>query len=300
MTHSSPSAPKRLLRHEKVAAQRSVGFNVYFNGLKESPMNHAHTHPDIELNYVIDDSITYRHGGAQRSFSAGTLVLFWAGVPHQTIALPGPRNGIWSHLPLPWVIEWNLPNDFAGRLLSGEMLSFKVDPEVLKKWPDEYEKHDIDIDRILQLEIQLTLMRLAITLPPRDSAFGSSNSSKAEGGDQHITRITSYIGKNYHRDISVQEIADAVGLNRTYLMHLFRRRCQISLWEYLTRLRVSHAQRLLSTTNMQVLEIALDCGFGSVTPFYNAFSRYVGSKPLEFRRRSNDEVTMTPTAFSRD
>lgn len=260
-------------------------------------MTHAHTHPDIELNYIIKGSITYRHGGIQRSFGPGSLVLFWAGVPHQTLSLPGARNGIWSHLPLPWVLEWDLTNDFAGRLLSGELLSFDVAPQVLEKWPEEYLKHDVYIDRMLQLEIQLTLMRLALDLPPKQSPHPPSQNIQSDNSDIHITRVTAFIGKHFHEEIKVQDIADAVGLNRTYLMHLFRRRCHISIWEYLTRLRVSHAQRLLSTTNLQVLDIALECGFNSLTPFYGAFSKYVDMRPLEFRKKSKAEVTMGPIDF---
>jgi len=51
-------------------------------------------------------------------------------------------------------------------------------------------------------------------------------------------------------------------------------------------LRVSHAQRLLVTTDARVSDIALESGFGSPAAFYQAFGTYShGEKPLDYRRR---------------
>jgi transcriptional regulator GlxA family with amidase domain len=50
-------------------------------------------------------------------------------------------------------------------------------------------------------------------------------------------------------------------------------------------LRVSHAQRLLITTNQKITDIALESGFGSVAPFYAAFEKFGGGKtPTAFRQ----------------
>jgi len=58
------------------------------------------------------------------------------------------------------------------------------------------------------------------------------------------------------------------------------------VWEYLTRLRVSHAQRLLITTDLKVLDIAMESGFASVAPFYAAFAAHTpGLRPLDYRRQ---------------
>ena len=50
-------------------------------------------------------------------------------------------------------------------------------------------------------------------------------------------------------------------------------------------MRVSHAQRLLVTTDLRVLDVALESGFSSLAPFYNAFGRYCGMRPLAFRKK---------------
>lgn len=248
-------------------------------------MPQAHTHPDVELNFVHGDSITYLHGGRIQRVISGTLAVFWAGIPHQTLHAPSSGKGIWIYLPLPWILQWKLPNNFTARLLAGELFRFPLDHAILGHWPAEYVSNKPYVHQLLQLELQTTLTRLAITLPPPKASRRPSAHGIMDGGDRHIAHVTSFLARNYVETISIDDIAHEVSLNRTYLMHLFRRHCHMSIWEYLTRLRVSHAQRMLTTSNLRVLDIALECGFGSVAPFYNAFSKYCGMRPLAFRNR---------------
>jgi AraC family transcriptional regulator, melibiose operon regulatory protein len=74
-----------------------------------------------------------------------------------------------------------------------------------------------------------------------------------------------------------------VGLNPNYAMTVFREGCGLSLWEYVTRLRISHAQRLLLTTDWTMERVALDCGFGSSSRFFAAFRRICGMTPRQYR-----------------
>jgi AraC-like DNA-binding protein len=100
-----------------------------------------------------------------------------------------------------------------------------------------------------------------------------------------MERIAAIVGEGYREALTVGEIAEAAGLNANYAMTVFKDGCGLSLWEYVTRLRVSHAQRLLLTTDWTVERIALDCGFGSSSRFFAAFKRLCGCTPREYRRR---------------
>jgi len=76
-----------------------------------------------------------------------------------------------------------------------------------------------------------------------------------------------------------------VGLNPNYAAGLFLRHFGMTPTDYLTALRVAHAQRLLLSSELGVLEVALESGFGSPSRFYAAFTRLVGESPGAFRRR---------------
>lgn len=247
----------------------------------------AHTHPDVEINYVMGDRITYRHGGVIHQVEDGTLAVFWAGIPHQTLHAPVPGRGIWAYLPLPWLLQWKLPRDFASRLLAGELVTHRMGPETIVSWPDKFASGNNDLHQLIQLELRTLLTRIAIATPAPDVPARPATvcAAGSDGGDRHVATVTAYLARNYNTELTMEELARDVGLKPDYLKHLFQRQCGIGIWEYLARLRISHAQRLLSTTQLNVLDIALECGFGSSSRFYTAFARYCQCTPLAFRRR---------------
>ncbi|WP_373417872.1 helix-turn-helix transcriptional regulator [Vibrio parahaemolyticus] len=50
--------------------------------------------------------------------------------------------------------------------------------------------------------------------------------------------------------------------------------------------RIKHAKKLLSTTSMRVIDIAIECGFSSHAHFTDRFRRYINCSPKQFRNRS--------------
>jgi AraC family transcriptional regulator, melibiose operon regulatory protein len=272
----------------------ATGFMV----LRRNPrykMTAAHTHSNIELNFLQGGRLVYLHGGVRRTVEAGRVAMFWAGVPHQTISAGELADGIWIQLPLAWVLQWKPPRDLAGRLLAGEFFQFEFAPELPERWLRDFTSGDEDSKSVLLLELQALFARLALTLPAAARpAPSSANANIATGGDQHISRVTAFIAGNYHNEsLTIGDIARVVNLRPHYLTTLFKRHCHVGLWEYVTRLRVSHAQRLLVTSDLRVLDVALESGFSSLAPFYNAFGRYCGMRPLVFRKRRGEPA---PTA----
>jgi transcriptional regulator GlxA family with amidase domain len=62
-------------------------------------------------------------------------------------------------------------------------------------------------------------------------------------------------------------------------------RLNTTLIDYLTQHRVSHAQRLLATTDRKIVHVALESGFGSISRFNDAFRRGCGCSPREYRQQ---------------
>mgnify|MGYP001427426681 CR=1 FL=1 len=274
-SHSRPPATQHL---------GGLGFRIYRNeGV--SAMVQPHTHLEMEFNFVQGASFTYLHGGVRQTVVADRLAVFWAGIPHQTLEGSTASRGIWGYLPLPWILQWNLPHGFSNRLLSGELFEFPISAAEVEGWITEMESPVPEMRELLELELRTAFTRLALTLPQAEEPAPVLQSNLT-GGELHIARITSYLAHHYASPMTIDNIAEHAGLTRGYLMHLFRQHCGISVWDYLTRLRISHAQRLLSTTRDNVADVALACGFKSVTPFYVAFTRHAGCRPLDYRRQA--------------
>lgn len=273
------SAPRlTATRHES-----ELGFHVWRMG-NAGIMAAPHTHPDIEVNFLFAGSFSYLHGGAIATVEAGRLTVLWGGVPHQTIApgIVGP--GIWITLPLAWFLQWQLPHGLQDRLLSGEIVSARPDPAdraQLERWLDDANSRHPGRRRVLLLEMEARFHRLALVTPrPRHRQHAGP-----EGAGQ-IARVTRFIAEHYRDPLTVPAIAADAGMHSKYLMRVFKKQCGVSVWEYVTRLRVSHAQRLLITTDTKIVDVALESGFASVSPFYQAFSTHANhQRPLAYRRK---------------
>lgn len=252
-----------------------------------------HTHPDVEINFLFDGGrVAYFHGGAVETIPAHHFAVLWAGVPHQTVPPGIVGEGVWITLPLAWFLQWNLPGDFAPRLLSGCIVLGQPVPgerAQLERWVADFESGAPARRRVLLLELEARLHRLALEQPARRGRPRLPATDAAGSGQ--IERITRFMAEHYREPLAVPTIADAIGLHPKYLMRVFKKHCRVSVWDYLTQLRISHAQRLLITTDLKVLDVAMESGFASVAPFYAAFAaRSRGLKPLDYRRRHRSAI----------
>jgi AraC-like DNA-binding protein len=251
-----------------------------------SIMGRAHTHADVEINIpMLGGPLRYLQAGRIVEVPAGKIALFWGGIPHQLLSPASGCEGIWITLPLPWILQWEIPKPFTQRLLSGDFLlgeSAAEETAGLRRWVADFESGNAARRKVLLLEIQARLHRLALDTPRRHRNRSQGSSAT---GEARMEAITHHINTNYLSTVTIREIADAVGLNHRYMMRLFQSHSAMSVWEYVLRLRVSHAQRLLITTNQKITDIALESGFGSVAPFYTAFEKFGGEKtPTAFRQ----------------
>jgi transcriptional regulator GlxA family with amidase domain len=67
------------------------------------------------------------------------------------------------------------------------------------------------------------------------------------------------------------------------MMRLFRQVSGMTILEYLAQQRVGHAQRLLATTDLKIIDVAMESGFGSVCRFYKIFRKHCGATPRRYR-----------------
>ncbi len=79
-------------------------------------------------------------------------------------------------------------------------------------------------------------------------------------------------------------IAETVGVSDDYLSKQFQKDCGISMPEYINRLRISEAGRLLVSTNTKISEIALSLGFSNMSYFSTLFKKHLGVTPEQYRR----------------
>ncbi len=115
-------------------------------------------------------------------------------------------------------------------------------------------------------------------------------------GSQLILQILEFINLNLPYDVSADRIAEKIGINRSYLCRLFRRKTTMTLTQYVTEQRLSLSRSMLLQTEHSVLEIALSCGFGSPSYFCRLFRDTYGVSPLAFRQNNRGHNMIIPNA----
>ncbi len=98
-----------------------------------------------------------------------------------------------------------------------------------------------------------------------------------------VKRAIAYVQQHHVRDLSRQEIAEAVGVSKNYMTQIFHQELGISLWEYLTRYRIMRAKELLRGTDETITAIAERVGFDDASYFGRVFRKQAGCSPQAYR-----------------
>jgi AraC-like DNA-binding protein len=247
-----------------------LGFRIWPIDPAE-PMSASHTHGEIEVNFLTRGRICYLHGGREVWVEPFRFTALWAGLPHWSHSVEGNPKGIWMTLPLAWLLHWRLPHQLPARLFAGEAVSSEpnsADLPLLEKWVKDIGA-GAKLRRVLLLEIEARFHRLAMTLPSWSDSVVDHRAIPT-----HVERATNYIVRHYQEPLSVARIAEALGLHEKYLMQFFKQETGLTVWEYVMRMRVAHAQQLLAATDMKIINVAMESGFASLGPFYRAFKAY--------------------------
>ena len=248
-------------------------------------------HNEIELNLMLSGWVTYLLGGRKMRVEQGHLSAFWAAIPHQIIDFGKETDYYVATIPLSWFLQCRLPEKLSQPLMRGELLSdtdtsrLRIDSALFSQWEKDLEAGTAEAKDIVMLEIEARLRRLSAILPASPSAprKRTQRLSLQDGGLNKVEQMACLVAQRYTEPLTVTEISQAVSLHPNYAMNLFKKAFGTTLIDYLTNHRVSHAQRLLATSDEKIVDIAFSSGFNSISRFNEAFRRACGCTPREYR-----------------
>ncbi len=100
-----------------------------------------------------------------------------------------------------------------------------------------------------------------------------------------MQRVINHILQNMNdTDLTLQSTADALSLNKSYLATLFKKETNKTFTNFVNTKRLEHAIFLLNSTDMQIQEIASNCGIPDVTYFTRIFKAEKGMTPTQYRK----------------
>lgn len=259
-------------------------------------MENAHFHGHIEMIYFAGCEADYLINGVPFHVNDGRLTLFWANIPHQLTNLRGKGLIYIANIPLSDLLALPIPQTMRDEILSGKVLQaasdFQLSREQVESWHQQHRRNNPTLNKIIQDEVGLVLRKFGF--------YGWIHASAEEGqmsgtshispkGLQHVSNIMKFINQHLQEPIAITNVAEHVGLQTNYALTLFSSVMNISIKQYILRQRLQLAQACLMESNQKITAIAFDCGFGSISRFYDVFTRHFGVSPSRFRKQLTRE-----------
>ena len=138
-----------------------------------------------------------------------------------------------------------------------------------------FDRQDVG-GKILSRALLMEMFAIYLDLPDDDSVFV---------GHRALARFCEMLQSRSCDDISIEEIAEQAGITADHLRELFRARFGMRPLEYRTGLRLARARELLSSSTMNVKEVAHKVGFSDALYFSRVFRQHFGISPSDTIRR---------------
>lgn len=254
-----------------------------------------HFHPSVEVNFLENCDMTYSFSGTEFELKRDRFCVFWAAYPHRSLKVNADGVITNVYISLSEFLHWQLPPAFVNTLLSGAVLASSRqsagDRELACRWSKEIEKTDTEWQKLHIAEVQARLRRMALEEWDVLHKPRHETTNKIIGGNAvtQFEKMLRYVAANYAETIAIADVAKIGGVSPPYAISLFRKMLGRTIKEHITDMRINHARMLLTETNAKILTIAMDCGFGSLSAFYECFSNRTGYSPAAYRKRALNE-----------
>lgn len=252
-----------------------------------------HWHAQVEVNFIVRGHVHYRMNGHDLSLSAGEMCLFWGGLPHQMDDASDDAIYAGAHLPLIHFFRLRLPDDVPHRLMTGASLVTSAtdasDDSNFARWNRYARSGDPIKAQHAVNELLLRLERVRFEpfhlLPAAEHRDGTEEPLDRQYS-RNVGRMCDFIAENFLYDIDSNDIAAAAEIHPKYAMSVFKKSTGMTVNEYVNLLRLSYAQAMLMRDDVNVLRVAMESGFGSLSAFNKSFRKIAGKSPSDFRRDS--------------
>ena len=113
----------------------------------------------------------------------------------------------------------------------------------------------------------------------------------------HVVKCIDYIHDNLHNRITVEDLANLVELNPSYLSRLFKKEAGVSISDYIRDLKIDAAKNMLLYSDFTPSQIATILAFPDQSYFTDVFRKYVGVTPKKYQTMHIREIELKHSPY---
>jgi len=250
-----------------------------------------HSHDYLEVALCLEGEGVFRFGQRAYGIAPGDVFLIDNQEAHVAHSAPGARLRLLLALFLPELIAapgcrpfdsaYLTPFDGAAspRIPHDSALAAELRPILFDLKAAAEGRHPSD--RYL---VDANLRRfLSVVIRNRDEQGACA---ELTGGDaqQQLQPALAFVAGHYRESITLEQIAETMHVSTSRARHLFKAATSVGFKEYVTKLRLAEAKRLLLNSKINVCEVAAAVGYTNIHQFYKVFHRYTRMSPADYRR----------------
>ena len=260
------------------------------NSIPSRIIQALHYHKYLELGICLQGhGTTYVDNRCYR-FSEGDMVVTPSDIPHLSAAEPGTRS-VWHWISLdPIEILRKSGLSFMDTLEGMAQRSYSgvFHPWEHPRLADLLRRiSEIDLKEGEQAELECIFLAGQLLLECARIGNVDHISDKAASNAIKVTPALAYIRANYADKESMREerIAAVCHMSTSHFRATFKKETGMTVRDFIIQTRLATAAHLLMRTNLNILHIAMETGFGQISCFNRIFSREFGKTPTAFRKK---------------
>lgn len=271
---------------ETVNFKTNTKLRLYVNDECENYPNHWH----IPLEIIMPTKSDYHVACSKTSFclKEGDILIINPGVVHSMEAPPiGERLIFQADVTLLYgmrELETTLSFIAPALLITAEespSAHVRIRQLLLSIKEEYFAEASLSEASIYSKLIEIFVL-IGRNCSPNAHCFHHKNSKQREYTERFLF-ICNYINEHCGEDLTLDEISDLSGFSKYHFSRLFKQFTNVSFYRYLNNKRIAYAENLLMNDELTITEIALQCGFSSLSSFIRMFKIVKNCTPTEFK-----------------
>ena len=277
------------LKENKPHGTKEYPYGQYFiQHMKQTFQFPVHWHDELEIIYIKQGALQITINGQDYQGTAGSIFL----VNPRELHLMGSSDLSVAYYTLLFPLEFisfqsrdELETTLLQPLRSGQLIfEHEISDTTLKNKLcsilDEITAINLETSSMKQLKTRILLLQFLQQIVEYPSLIVPASGSKTDMQKELLV----YIQQHYTDKITLQDLAEQFHLSEKYISRYFKEHFYLTFSDYVNHLRLTHAKKLLETTELSVTEIALCSGFPNVSYFIRTFKTCYEKPPLKYRK----------------